>query len=173
MPTPKKANVIKRDTRYFFGLDPGKQGGIVVLDSDKNVVAFTEMPPTEKDLWLFLTRFSQCRLGNAALEAVRSMPGEGHKGAFTFGEGFGRLKMALTAAEIPYNLVQPKAWQKEVSIRGRSPKEPKAALKERCRTRAQSLFPVLDVWGGTLKVQRAICDALLLAEYARRQENRS
>ena len=99
------------------------------------------------------------------------MPNEGHKGTFTFGEGFGRLKMALVAAGIPYELVEPQRWQKEFSIASRKAKEPKKLLKERCRAMAQQLFPDLSIWTGTLGLQRAVCDAVLLAEYACRRSN--
>ena len=158
----------------FMGIDPGKSGGIVIMYPSENGIhpfdAFI-MPPTEFELWVLMTRLKAvCGNGtiHCCMERVHSMPNEGHKGTFTFGEGFGRLKMALTAAAIPYELVEPQRWQKEFSIKPRQKKEPKALLKERCRAMAQQLFPRSLLWEGTLGSQRAVCDAILLAEYCRR-----
>lgn len=170
MPAPKKPE------NLFIGIDPGIQGGIVLITSAKEVRYVGQMPKTEMDLWNVMCNMIADRHANStvqgALEFVQSMPGEGHKGAFTFGAGYGRLKMALTAAGVPYEIVQAKEWQKEFSIPGRKKMEPRKELKERCRARCQQLFPDLQVWSGTLTVQRSICDALLLAEYCRRKFTR-
>lgn len=159
----------------FIGIDPGKQGGIAAIHFGKSGTDVECWTLNIVDLHLFelLNNFSKARFGvpcHVCLEQVQSMPGEGHKGAFTFGEGFGKLKMALTAAGLGYELVHPKQWQKELGIPGRVKGEPKHLLKQRSLEKAQQLFNHLEIWTTprSLGVQRAVCDALLLAEYAKR-----
>jgi hypothetical protein len=164
----------KSTTRLFVGIDPGKNGGIVVLSEHITAdIFYTKMPTTLHALWTYINCIgSQYEVPNIStvIEQVNSMPGEGHKGAFTFGTGFGSLQMAVIAARHSYELVLPRRWQQEFGIVARTKKEPKQLLKRRCQDKATQLFPRLDLWtkDRSVGLQRAICDALLLAEYARR-----
>ena len=79
----------------------------------------------------------------------------GVKSAFTFGEGFGWLCMALTAAGIPWRTVRPQAWQKELGCLTKGDKNVS-------KRKAQALFPELTI-------THATADALLIAEWLRRQ----
>jgi hypothetical protein len=78
----------------------------------------------------------------------------GVKSAFTFGEGYGRLQMALTALGIPYERIRPAMWQKAMGCLTKGDKNVS-------KSRAQELFP-------SIKVTHAIADALLIAEHNRR-----
>ena len=78
----------------------------------------------------------------------------GVKSAFTFGNGFGHIEMALTAAAIPFERVRPQVWQKAL---GCLTKGDKNITKQK----AQEMFPIV-------KITHAIADALLIAEYNRR-----
>jgi hypothetical protein len=92
----------------------------------------------------------------AYIELVHSSPQMGVKSAFTFGNGFGHLEMALTAAGIPFERVRPQVWQKALGCLTKGDKNVS-------KRRAQELFP-------QLKVTHATADALLIAEYGRRQK---
>jgi hypothetical protein len=74
--------------------------------------------------------------------------------AFTFGNGYGHLEMALTAAGIPFERVRPQAWQKAMGCMSKGDKNVTKA-------KAQELFP-------HLKITHATADACLIAEYGRR-----
>ena len=91
---------------------------------------------------------------HACLEKVHSMPGQGVASSFKFGQGFGHLEMALTAAKIPFTYVTPQKWQKELGCLTNG-------NKNVSKSRAQQLFP-------HIKCTHAISDALLIAEYCRR-----
>lgn len=153
------------DVEYFLGIDPGKGGGIVILDHLGTVIRAIKMPATDRDLlealgvhfptvgaesegaiWVTPTR--------ALLERVSSSPQMGVVSAFTFGKGYGAVQMALTAARIPFDLVSPQCWQQAMGCRT-------GGDKNISKRRAQQLFP-------TVTVTHAIADALLLAEYCRR-----
>jgi hypothetical protein len=75
--------------------------------------------------------------------------------SFTFGNGFGHLEMALTAAGIPFERVSPQKWQKAMGCLTKGDKNVS-------KKRAQELFP-------SIKCTHATSDALLIAEYGNRQ----
>lgn len=137
----------------YVGIDPGMGGGLACLSADRRVLMCTKMPETERDLLDVLGLY---RGSMAVLERVHSSPQMGVKSAFTFGQGYGGLRMALTACGISFQDVTPKTWQKFMSCMTGGDKNVSKRM-------AQSLFP--DV-----KVTHAVADALLLAEYLRRQE---
>ena len=142
----------------IIGLDPGTNGGIAWITDGKPCAE--KMPDTLQDLWELIVSISMnagggCTGIHAYLEQVYSSPQQGVKSAFTFGNGFGHLEMALTAAGIPFTRVRPQIWQKEL---GCLTKGDKNITKQR----AQELFP-------SIKVTHAIADALLIAKYGTQQ----
>jgi len=143
----------------IIGIDPGCAGGIAEVDELGLPSRFWKMPETDADLWAVvrsLQSFGRPVQQNtfAMIELVRSSPQMGVVSAFTFGRGVGRLRMALTAAGIPFEEVSPAKWQREIGCLSKGDKRV-------TRAKAQELYP-------NLKVTHAIADALLIAEYARR-----
>ena len=141
-----------------IGIDPGKSGGIAWITDGKPCVE--KMPETLQDLWELMVSISlptgkgwpePCK---AYLEQVHSSPQMGVTSAFTFGNGFGHLEMALTAAGIPFERIRPQAWQKAIGCLTKGDKNVS-------KRRAQELFP-------SMKVTHATADALLICEYGRR-----
>jgi Holliday junction resolvasome RuvABC endonuclease subunit len=141
--------------KTYIGCDPGKNGGIAFLWSTGMYTA-QKMPDTEKDLWDLLETFKRDDEGKtfALLELVHSSPQMGVKSAFTFGQGYGALRMALVAAGIAHECVRPQAWQKALGCLS-------GGDKNKTKSRAQQLFP-------SVKVTHWNADALLIAEHARR-----
>lgn len=152
----------KNKMSIHIGIDPGVSGGIAVLGRNGYAQAY-KMPPTNMDLWELIQEikaaadFEQYPV-KAVLESVSSSPQMGVKSAFTFGNGFGHLEMALTAAGIPFERVRPQVWQKALGCLT-------GGNKNVSKRRAQELFPAL-------KITHATADALLIAEYGRRQNLR-
>ncbi len=137
----------------IIGVDAGKNGGIAWITNGRACVE--KMPDTLQDLWeLFRDIASEgnCR---AYLEQVHSSPQMGVKSAFTFGNGFGHLEMALTAAGIPFERVRPQVWQKAMGCMTKGDKNVS-------KRKAQELFP-------SMKVTHATADALLIASYGAKQ----
>ena len=136
-----------------------------MVNDDGNIVEAEKMPSTDRDILDMLTAYTnerhtsgledQLPPNHAVLEFVRSSPQMGVKSSFTFGQGYGGLKMALTAARIPYIEVTPQKWQGAMSCRTKGDKNITKSL-------AQQMFP-------SIKVTHAIADALLIAEFCRRQ----
>lgn len=149
-----------------LGIDPGKQGGIVHLPKS-GVVHYWTMPETEYDVAQVIRELSGVVVV-CYIEKVHSMPNQSAQSGFTFGMGYGGLRMALIMAEIPFQEVTPRKWQAEFSIPSRKPTENKTEFKKKLRAKAQQLFPTLEIWKCLMKDQLAVCDALLIAEYGRR-----
>jgi hypothetical protein len=143
-----------------IGIDPGKNGGIAWIDYRGNPCV-EKMPDTLKDLWEIIDtirggHYRICNEGcKAYLEQVASSPQMGVVSAFTFGNGYGHLEMALTAAGIPFERVRPQAWQKAMGCMSKGDKNV-------TKRKAQELYP-------QLKVTHATADALLIATYGTRQ----
>lgn len=144
-----------------IGIDPGKSGSIAWITDGKPCVE--KIPETLKDMFDMIESIMMDSIDNygprckAYLEQVNSSPQMGVKSAFTFGNGFGHLEMALTAAGIPFERVRPQAWQKAMGCLT-------GGDKNISKRKAQELFP-------QMKVTHATADALLIAEYGRRIAN--
>lgn len=81
---------------------------------------------------------------------------------FTFGASFGALRMCLIAAEIPYEEVLPRVWQRGLGIPARTKSEDRVQYKRRLKEVAQGLFP-------RQVITLATSDAILIAEFNRRK----
>lgn len=140
--------------KIHIGIDPGINGGIAFIPSTGQPWAH-KMPETDRDLLdLLRDALRNWAKAEALIELVHSSPQMGVKSAFTFGEGYGRLQMALTSLAIPFERIRPATWQKYMGCLTKSDKNVS-------KRRAQELFP-------SIKVTHSIADALLIAEYNRR-----
>ena len=143
---------------FYLGIDPGKSGGLALLDAAGDVVWCTKMPATEADLLTLLGVTGRQRfVAHAMVEHVHASPQMGVVSAFTFGKGYGALLMALTAAQIPFDEVSPRKWQGALQCLTKGDKNVS-------KRRAQQLFPGLTI-------THATADALLIAEFCRRFHN--
>lgn len=149
----------------YVGVDPGMKGGLVSIFG--NDVRATPMPETERDVWDWFDAVPP--FATAMIESVHSMPKQGVASSFTFGKGYGGLRMALTAARIPFETADPRTWQKFLGIPPRKKTESKLQFKSRLRAFAQRFFPRLEIWTWGKGKQLAVCDALLLALYCQRK----
>ncbi len=145
----------------YLGIDPGASGGLATIHG-RSVELF-QMPRTDRDLWNLVRQFRSLST-TTVLEKVWGHIGSGQPGSamFNFGANYGSLKMALTAAGIPFEEIVPRTWQKALSVSPRKKTETKTQWKNRLKAKAQQLFPQVDV---TL----ATCDALLIAEFCKRK----
>lgn len=98
---------------HFFGIDPGKSGAISLLDSEGTVVDEFRLSerPIDINNWIV---FHLDSVRHAALEKVHSFPSQGVSSTFAFGQSFGFLKGLLIAHRVPFFLVLPRMWQKEL-----------------------------------------------------------
>lgn len=167
----------------YIGIDPGSKGFVSVLrdngerefyaiaDGDKLALANFIMGQTNKYSGQI----------HAIMEEIHAVYGSSAKATFAFGEMFGFLKGILTAAHIPYTLIQPKFWQKEIwqnqdmvyNYKPGKDGESRKVIdtKNTSYNAARRLFPDLDL----RKSERCKnfddnkVDSILITEYARRK----
>jgi hypothetical protein len=165
-----------------IGIDPGKEGALVVILEDGNVLKFptpkigkeydkARMFSILKDL---TTQYPSC---HAVLENINGHSALGRSGAFMMGLGKGLWEMAIMSLKIPHTFVSPQSWQKEVwkgvPVQYKPSKSENRAVKD---TKATSLvavsrlFPHVDLRASerSKNPHDGIVDALLMAEYSRR-----
>lgn len=156
--------------KVFVGIDPGKDGSLAILGYRETPIL---IPFSETEYANQLRRIAPFFVATgtegvidrretfAVVEHVNAMPGQGVTSCFSFGQNFGFILGLLTAFRIPYELVRPQKWKKEFSC---------TSDKNTSIEVAQRMFPGVDL-RRTPKCQKphdGICEALLMAEYARR-----
>lgn len=153
-----------------IGCDPGKNGAIAWIDGRGNACV-EKMPDNLQDLWGIFQDLAPIPFTGEPVRAyleqvnagVFAAPDKDEKkrrmgvtSAFTFGNGFGHLEMALTAAKIPFVRVRPKEWQEALGCMTKG-------NKNITKQKASELFP-------HIKCTHAVSDALLLAYYGSLQK---
>ena len=95
---------------FFLGIDPGVSGAFAVLNylGEVACVGLWE----DRDSFYKFENLKDIK--SCALEKVGAMPGQGVCSMFTFGQNFGHWLGTLEILKIPYGLVTPQRWQKEV-----------------------------------------------------------
>lgn len=148
--------------RLIIGIDPGKNGGIALMNEAFVVLEARKMPETCVDLRDTIEEYKQQGADVAYLEQVHAMPSDGKVGLFSFGQGFGRLQQVLADCRLRTVEVSPGTWQKTLGLTKK--KGDTSDHKKNLKARAQQLFP--DV-----KVTNYNQDALLIAYYGLIKEN--
>lgn len=141
---------------FYLGIDPGKSGGLAFLPKLGIEKAFAfPFPNTERDCADIIEEYKSITI-YAAVEAVHSMPGQGVASSFSFGKNYGFLRGLLIAYKIPFVNPSPSTWQTALNCMTKG-------NKNITKAKAQELFPYLHI-------THATADALLIAEWLRRQK---
>ena len=157
------------DHTYFAGIDNGLNGGITIIDENKNVVVTIKMPvidgeKTEYNIKEICNVLSEFHPRMTVLEKAQAFPGQGVSSTFTIGKGFGIMIGLLTALDLPFMIVGPKTWQAEVLRdlnRGGDTKQASILFATRCA-------PTID-WRASergTKLHDGKTDAFAMAIYA-------
>jgi len=173
----------------YIGIDPGKKGFIAVLsvyDFDKPDWNFYPIPTIQGkivDVVELNKIFKKIKTNteiecHAVIEKVHAIFGSSAKATFDFGYTAGLLEAMLVAHSIPYTLVTPKEWQKEMWGGVPNIKKPSKSGKRQVNdTKAMSeiaakrLFPEIDMrrTERSSKNDDNKIDSILMAEYCRRK----
>lgn len=139
------------------GIDPGKSGGIALLDEGAIIdkALLSDVTPRK---WL-LDR--KCQI--VYIEQAQSFPKQGIASAFNYGRDYGYLLGTLAGSGIALHLVRPAVWARRVHTM--APKIDDA--KERSLWCARHLWPAQD-WLATPKSTKphdGLIDAALIAYF--------
>ncbi len=141
----------------IIGIDPGANGAAALIDTAGNIVDVIEFKKnSELDIAEWFIEFSQDENIFAYIENVHAMPKQGVTSTFKFGCAYGFLLAVLTTVKIPYEKVTPNTWQKYLKCQS-------GGNKNVTKAKAQQLFP-------KQKINHAVADAILIAEYGRRNK---
>lgn len=148
---------------HYIGVDPGKKGGLAYLREGE--VSYEAMPSSLKDInrFFFEVSIKSDSQVTVVMEKVGPMPKQGVTSMFTFGAGYGALQMAAVANGCRLLLVTPQEWKKVILAGTDKTKDSSIRVCE-------YLFPTVNlVPQGCRKPHDGIAEAILLAEYGRRQ----
>jgi hypothetical protein len=142
----------------IIGIDPGKSGGIA-WKNPNDLVEVSKMPETLADLADLFLHIQDSANGNhiwAYLEQVHAGVFQGGrtmgvKSAFSFGQNFGHLEMALSALRIAFVRTRPIEWQTKMKCKT-------GGDKNISKRRAQEMLP-------HLKITHSTADASLICLY--------
>jgi hypothetical protein len=155
----------------LLGIDPGRQGFFVFL-YDGRVSDWHVMPTIYGEiqfdhLFESLLQFSRECNGFDHVFLERAVPmAMGSKHAFNYGREFSMLEIAVAALKVPVTYVEPSKWTKEMHAGIDS----NYNAKTKSRMAVERLFPDLEApTKKTGKPHDGFLDALLIAEYGRRQ----
>ena len=148
----------------ILGIDPGKSGGLALINTNPYEVAAWKMPATERDLWDLVEECCGWADSNtfAYVEnPTGSLPNQrGVQGIAKLQYNRGLCVMAVVAVEVPLELVSAGKWQRVFGVYGKG-YATDTIKKNAHKAKAQQLFP-------EAKVTHAVADALLICEYGRR-----
>ena len=144
------------------GIDPGKSGAIVTIDSETlEVGEVLLMPYDGKELDVATIKaFLGAHADAVVLERQHAMPAQGRSSIFTLGSCFGALRATCVCVGLRYVTPLPSAWTKKAlaGVPGLG--------KARNVAAARRLFPSLDLTPGRrTKPHDGIADGALLAYY--------
>lgn len=163
----------------FVGIDCGLDGAIAAIGGAEVVFFDTPTLATGKgtrrtyDIPQMIKMLSNpalhevgCGEGGCivALETQQSMPGQGVSSTFSIGFGYGIWQGLLIALKMSFELVHPLRWKK--AMMPNAPKEKDASVLFASRLFPKSADKLTTERGRALHGR---ADALLLAEYIRRQ----
>lgn len=167
-----------------MSIDPGSKGFVVTQCNGD----FSFYSIADNDLYQLSEIMSKIRNTYSNLvcviEDVHSIYGSSAKATFNFGFNKGYLIGLLAANKIPYVLVQPKTWQKEmwlnsdmvvnykkVIIKGKEVTKKEVDTKNTSINAAKRLFPHIDFRKSDRckNLDDNKVDATLMSEYARRK----
>jgi len=141
----------------YMGIDPGKMGGIAIIHPD-GAEAWRYPGDVVEAAAIVRGLMMHHSIKLACIEKVASMPGQGVKSMFSFGQNFGAWLGILAALNIPHTTVTPRQWQKAMLDAGTGD------TKARSLNMARRLFPDIDM---KYKCDDGKADALHLARYAK------
>lgn len=171
------------ENKTYIGIDPGSLGFLVAMlpNGDISFYSISDHDYHEIAGWIQSVHIMNGKHTICCMEAIHAVFGSSAKATFSFGETFGVLQGLLIALGIPYHLVPPKEWQKEIWIsqdkvyktkvnkNGQSTKS--VDNKPTSINAARRLFPDVDFrrTEKCKKIDDNKCDAILICEYGRRK----
>lgn len=146
----------------FCGIDPGKKGAMAIMGYSNTTGERYMMKIIPFDPQEYIKTLKQFNGATVCIEQVHSLPREGVKSVWSFGQTYGWLLGVLDAVGLSYQTVPPNLWKKDFSLLRAEKKQSIEVCKR--------LFPGVEL----KRTDRCrndddnMADAALICEYARR-----
>lgn len=171
--------------KLFIGIDPGSKGFITTYDTADGKIEHYSIEDNDLYQLSDIIGSLKGKYTNiaCAMEETHAIFGASAKATFNFGFNNGYLIGLLCAYKIPYTLIPPKKWQKEmwdnsdlVVTYKTLKREGKEVNKKEINTKQTSintckrLFPTIDLRKNNRckNIDDNKVDSILICEYARR-----
>lgn len=175
--------------KSILGIDPGKNGGLVLLSEEDKLISYyiPKKIGNEVDMRdlndFFKGVVKEAYLEMVFLEDVHSVFGASANSNFQFGKICGILEGLVCGYDLPYIKVKPKDWQKQAfegipPIYKPSKKKGKGTLetKKMAEIAFKRIFPeyiemfsITDTGRKSINIHDGLVDAILIALYGRRK----
>lgn len=150
-----------------LGVDPGREGALVLLDSSGALLGAMRMPMLGKDVHVAMLHSQFTTTQSVAFEQVRGMSpehmgGGGFKAAESRGFFRGLVVGLCMAIGRPLLTISPQSWQKGLNL-----------PKDRAERKARIVALAMERWPGLpIKCKRdwGMADAAFIAEAVRRRD---
>ena len=146
----------------YIGLDPDKKGAMAIMGYSNTTGERYMMKIIPFDPQEYIKTLKQFNGATVCIEQVHSLPREGVKSVWSFGQTYGWLLGVLDAVGLSYQTVPPNLWKKDFSLLRADKKQSIEVCKR--------LFPGVEL-RRTDKCRTDddnMADAALICEYARR-----
>ena len=164
-------------SRVYIGIDPGKQGALVALNADGDLLLAERTPLLANDydphaMQALIERarrlapnWNHSAPPHICIEKVSAMPKDGRAGIFSFGTSFGLWWGLAVASGASVHFATPQKWQM-FAMRGRKRPKGKVSTKPAIVAAAKDRWPAI---GDAMPFKRDYgkADAAWIAEYAR------
>ena len=169
--------------KCYLGIDLGLSGGISLVDEDDNLLCLP-MPIYKiivnkkvknqyniNEIWnYFSDLLMEFNIQSAIFERVRNFPGQSSQTGFSLGYGTALFETVFTSLNIPYQIIEPQKWQKEMF---------KGINYTKDETKIASVMAAKKLWPKakftlterSSKASDGLTDSALMAIYLKRQLN--
>ena len=146
----------------YIGVDPGKKGAMAIMGYSNTTGERYMMKIIPFDPQEYIKTLKQFNGATVCIEQVHSLPHEGVKSVWSFGQTYGWLLGVLDAVGLSYQAVSPNLWKKDFSLLRTEKKQSIEVCKR--------LFPGIELkrTDRCKKDDDNMADAALICEYARR-----
>lgn len=158
----KLKKMIKQSSKKYIGIDVGAKGAMTIL-SENGEIEFCNPFESVRIYSQHLKKIEQYSKILIGIEKVASMPNQGVKSMFSFGQRFGELLGMCDSLELSYILVPPKTWQRACMI-------PSGSDKKTIAEYIQRLYPEANLYGPKGGLLDGIADSIGIAHYVSRYD---
>tara|TARA_R100001530_G_scaffold30011_1_gene23574 strand:+ start:356 stop:877 length:522 start_codon:yes stop_codon:yes gene_type:complete len=167
---------MKQTTCHFkkiIGIDPGKSGGICLIEDDKIMKAYKCPDNIHSMCLLFSDLLKDTSISSTAvyIEKVWARPSDGRVSVFTFAQNYGHWEAIIASNGIVSEYVIPSTWMKHFDVpKGLKKKDRKNHIKDLAKAVSGYGYEYDDYYSGKKyqlqgKVTLATADAIMIARY--------